>query len=77
VVAAKIASRGKIVSQNPKLFRSSFVFVPSVTICNCPLVFLELKLKYIDFALPNKWFAEMKLFDLASIKTGVLFNYVE
>jgi len=31
---------------------------------------------HIDFALPNKWFAEMKLFDLTSIKTGVLFNYV-
>jgi len=32
---------------------------------------------HIDFTLPNKWFAEMKLFDLTSIKTGVLFNYVE
>lgn len=32
---------------------------------------------HIDFALPNKWFVEMKLFDLTSIKTGVLFNYVE
>lgn len=32
---------------------------------------------HISFALPNKWFVEMKLFDLTSIKTGVLFNYVE
>ncbi len=32
---------------------------------------------HIHFALPNKWFKEMKLFDLSDIKTGVLFNYVE
>ena len=32
---------------------------------------------HMSFALPNKWFVEMKLFDLTSIKTGVLFNYVE
>lgn len=32
---------------------------------------------HMSFALPNKWFNEMKLFDLASLKTGVLFNYVE
>jgi len=32
---------------------------------------------HMSFALPNKWFNEMKLFDLTSLKTGVLFNYVE
>lgn len=30
---------------------------------------------HIDFALPNKWFVEMKLFDLMTLHTGVLFNY--
>lgn len=32
---------------------------------------------HMSFALPNKWFVEMKLFDLTSLKTSVLFNYVE
>ena len=32
---------------------------------------------HMSFALPNKWFEEMKLFDLTSIKTGVLFSYIE
>lgn len=30
---------------------------------------------HIDFALPNKWFEEMKLFDLTKLKTGVLSDY--
>lgn len=32
---------------------------------------------HMSFALPNRWFTEMKLFDLTNIKTGVLFNYLE
>ena len=32
---------------------------------------------HMSFALPNKWFEEMKLFDLTRLKTGVLFNYAE
>ncbi len=32
---------------------------------------------HLCFALPNKWFEEMKLFDLTSLQTSVLFNYYE
>ena len=32
---------------------------------------------HMSFALPNRWFEEMKLYDLTSIRTGVLFNYME
>jgi RNA-directed DNA polymerase len=32
---------------------------------------------HIHIALPNSWFGEMRLFDLMSLKTGVLFNYCE
>ena len=33
--------------------------------------------KHLSAALPNKWFKEMKLFDLSNVETGVLFNYIE
>lgn len=32
---------------------------------------------HLSVALPNKWFKDMKLFDLSDLETDVLFNYIE